>query len=146
LDIVQPEATQKNITIVLDRSSDPLTMQGNGQLLKIAIMHIIRNAIEAGAAGDTVHVSTDLTSRGVVLKVQDDGPGIPQKLLQNIYEPFYATEDGETGLGIPYVKQIVAEHQGSILITSSERVGTTVEIDLPIHLGMDQEDMSDYQI
>jgi signal transduction histidine kinase len=121
-------------------------MQGNGQLLKIAIMHIIRNAIEAGAAGDTVHVGTELTNRGIALKVQDDGPGIPQKLLQHIYEPFYSTDEGETGLGIPYVKQIVTEHQGSILITSRERVGTTVEIDLPTHLGMRQEGMADYQI
>ncbi len=146
LDIVQPEADQKNITIVLNRSSGPLTMQGNGELLKIAILHILRNAIEAGAAGDTVHVSTELTNRGICLKVQDDGPGIPQKLLQHIYEPFYSTVDGETGLGIPYAKQIVTEHQGSILITSSERVGTTVEIDLPTHFGMDQNGMTDYQI
>jgi len=146
LAVVQPEADQKNITIVLDRSPDKLTMQGNDQLLKIAIMHVIRNAIEACAAGDTIHISTELTSRGIAFKVQDDGPGIPRKILQHIYEPFYLTEQGETGLGIPYIKQIVTEHQGSIAIASREGAGTTVEIDLPTHLGILKKDLTDYQI
>jgi signal transduction histidine kinase len=76
---------------------------------------------EASVAGDTIHISTELTNRGSALKVQDDGPGIPREILQHIYEPFYAAQEGETGLGIPYVKQIVTKHQGSIFIASKEQ-------------------------
>ncbi len=146
LEILQPEANQKDITILLDRSSAGLNIQGNSQLLKIAIMHVIRNAIDACETGNTVQITTELTGRGIELKIQDDGPGIPEELLHHIYEPFYLTKEGETGLGIPYVKQILTEHKGTISIISKEKVGTTVEIVLPTHLALLKEGMADYQI
>jgi len=56
----------------------------------------------------------------------------------------HLTEQGKTDLGIPYIKQIVTEHQGSITLASREGAGTTVEIDLHTHLGILKKDLTDY--
>ena len=137
LEVVEPEATKKDITILLDRVQSPLHMLGNEQHLRVALMHIIRNAIEASGSGNIVQISTELNDKGIEVMIKDDGPGIAPEILEHIYKPFFLTDSGEeTGLGIPYVKQIISEHKGSMIIDSSKQTGTSVHITLPTHLGI----------
>ena len=147
LDLIQEEAENKGVTILLDRAPSSLVFQGNEQLLKIAVLHVLRNAIEACGLGDTIQISTELGDKGLVLQIQDSGSGIPQEILMHIFEPFYSTRRGGTGLGLPYVKQIIEEHKGHIEIASTEQVGTTVAISFPTHLGiLSKSAPLDYQI
>ncbi|MEJ2033153.1 MAG: HAMP domain-containing sensor histidine kinase [Deltaproteobacteria bacterium] len=135
LEIVQPEADDKGVALLLDRASAALTFQGNPHLVKMAILHVLRNAIEACSHGDTIQVSTALVSRGVIVIIKDNGPGIPREVLEHVFEPFYSTKKGETGLGLAHVRQIIEEHLGSVEINSREGEGTEVVIILPTHLG-----------
>ncbi len=147
INVIQEEADNKGVTILLDRAPSSLVFQGNEQLLKIAILHVLRNAIEACGLGDTIQISTELGPQGILLQIQDNGSGIPQEILIHIFEPFYSTRKGGTGLGLPYVKQIIEEHKGHIEIASAEQVGTTVSISLPTHLGvLSKAAPPDYQI
>ncbi len=132
---VSAEAERKDIRLAFEPSSMPLNFQGNRQLIKLALMHIIRNALEACSRGDLVRVSTHLGKGGVHVKIEDTGPGIPGPILEHIFEPFYRTDEGDTGLGLPYVKQIIEEHKGWLRIDSTPGEGTTVEIGLPTHIG-----------
>ncbi|MDX1764890.1 MAG: HAMP domain-containing sensor histidine kinase, partial [bacterium] len=61
----------------------------------------------------------------------DDGPGIPAEVQDHVFEPFYTTREGGTGLGLAFVEKVVREHGGKLILESEERVGTTVTIDLP---------------
>jgi signal transduction histidine kinase len=135
LEIVQPEADDKGLILLLDRAPASLLFQGNPHLIKMAILHVLRNAIEAGRHGDTIQVTTGMVPRGVMVTIEDNGPGIPRELLEHVFEPFYSTQKGETGLGLAHVRQIIAEHLGHVEINSREGEGTEVIITLPTHLG-----------
>ena len=134
LEIVRPEAENKGIRLDLKLSSGKLPFQGNQQYLKAALLHLLRNSIEACSAGDHIQVQTRRDARGVLVGIDDNGPGIPRHVLEHIFEPFYSTRDGATGLGLPYVRQIIHEHRGRIRVDSSRGHGTTVELVLPSHL------------
>ena len=67
-----------------------------------------------------------------VLTISDNGRGIPDLIIDKIYEPFFTTRENGTGLGLSIAKQIVDAHEGSITVTSKERQGTTVEVWLPL--------------
>ncbi len=83
-------------------------------------------------AQGTVRVSTRAASNGeAVLQVEDDGPGIPEASQERIFEVFYSSRGGGTGLGLPIARQIVERHGGHIELESTVGVGTKFTIRLP---------------
>ena len=139
IEVVQPEAENKGIEIGFQPSTTKLPFRGIKQYLKVALLHLLRNSIEACSAGNHIEITTELTRKGALACIRDDGPGIPEYVVQHIFEPFYSTREGATGLGLPYVRQIMQEHRGEIRITSSPGKGTTVELEIPSHLRELQE-------
>ncbi|MHB8810126.1 MAG: sensor histidine kinase [Desulfobulbaceae bacterium] len=135
VDVVQAEADRKGVIIFLDRAAAPLTFQGSRHLVKIALMHVLRNSIEACASGDTIQIVTEAGERSVLVRIEDSGPGIPREMAEHIFEPFFRTGEGSTGIGLSYVKQIVEDHKGAITLASSKGGGTSVVISFPPLLG-----------
>jgi signal transduction histidine kinase len=134
LAIVQPEADSKGIVMLLDRSPGSLIFQGNAQLVKFAMLHIMRNAIEACGRGNIIQVTTGIGPDGVEITFSDNGPGISREILAHLSEP-QTTEEGEAGLGLAHIRQIISEHRGRLEVTSGEGKGPEVKIILPTHLG-----------
>lgn len=139
VELLAPEAAEKGVTIELTLSPALLLFQGNERLMKIAIMHLIRNSIEACREGETIRLTTALAEGGVQLRIEDNGPGIPPERLEQILTPFAAVERRGTGLGLSYVKQVIEGHKGEMTIRSQVGAGTTVELTLPTHLGVLRE-------
>jgi signal transduction histidine kinase len=135
LEIVQPEVDDRGLILLLDRAPASLIFQGNPHLVKMAILHVLRNAIEACRHGDTIQVTTGLAPGGVTVAIRDNGPGISGEILEHAFEPFYNAQNGETGLGLAHVRQIIEEHLGNVEIASPEGAGTEVVITFPTHLG-----------
>ncbi|MFZ5798398.1 MAG: sensor histidine kinase [Desulfobulbaceae bacterium] len=135
VDAVQAEADRKGVIVFLDRAAAPLIFQGSRHLVKIALMHILRNSIEACDGGDTIQVITEAGDKSVQVRIEDNGPGIPQEMVTHIFEPFFSTEEGTTGIGLPYVKQIVEDHKGTIALAGGREGGTVVVINFPPLLG-----------
>lgn len=132
---VQDEADRKGIIIFLDRAPSTLTFQGSRHLVKIALMHLLRNAIEACGSGDTIQVVTEAGKKSVIVRIEDNGPGIPREMVEHIFEPFFDTGKGTTGIGLPYVQQIIEDHNGTMELASSSEKGTSVVISFPPLLG-----------
>ena len=108
----------------------PEVMADEGQMRQ-ALLNLVRNAAEAVGERGTVRVATRRTSAGAVeIRIEDDGPGIPAEHLGKIFEPFFSTKDGGTGLGLALTQQIVVEHGGRIQVEASEH-GTAFAIELP---------------
>src|SRR4030095_8467401 len=78
----------------------------------------------------TINMSLD-AERGVMIRIKDEGSGIPTEQLSKIGQPFYTTKDKGTGLGLMVTYKIVDNHQGQISAESKIGVGTTFIIQLP---------------
>jgi signal transduction histidine kinase len=142
LDLLLPELRAKNLSLVAELCSEPLVGRFNKHLLKVALAHLVRNAVEATPRGGTVLVRTAREQQFAVLILQDTGRGMPQEVVEKVFVPFYTTKIGGTGLGMVFVRQIVDEHRGVITLESKVGRGTTVTIRLP-HRFTDSPEMVD---
>jgi signal transduction histidine kinase len=131
LDLLIPEMRAKRIALVSRLCPTPLVGRFNKHLLKVALAHLVRNAVEATLPGGTLMVSTAEEDKFAVLTIKDTGRGMPQEVVEKVFVPFYTTKIGGTGLGMVFVRQIVDEHRGVITINSKVGRGTTVVIRLP---------------
>lgn len=137
--LLAPEAAEKGVVLTMTLSPALLLFQGNERLMKIAIMHLLRNSIEACRRGEVIRLATLLAEDGVMLRIEDNGPGIAPERLGQILTPAAPINRRGTGLGLSYVKQIVEGHKGELAIRSQVGTGTTVAVTLPTHLGVLRE-------
>lgn len=95
--------------------------------------HIIRNACDANPDGGQIEVTTKLGKNDVTISIKDNGLGIPESLLEKIFEPFmtHGKKDG-TGLGLTISKKIVESHSGQIYVESNLGEGAIFNITLPL--------------
>ena len=91
----------------------------------------MRNAIEATPHGE-IRVTTSMEQHLAEVTIQDTGRGMAKEVVDRVFEPFYTTKVGGSGLGMVFVHQIVEEHRGEIALNSQVGKGTTVTIRLPL--------------
>ena len=114
------------------------------QKLRRAVLNLLRNAIQAGAdSGKPVvlRVAKHDANRGL-LSVRNFGSLIEGELLENIFEPFYTTKQKGTGLGLAFVKEIIADHGGTIELESTAERGTCFTLLLPLSQSVQATDTS----
>jgi two-component system sensor histidine kinase SenX3 len=138
LDQCRTTADARKITLFFQESKDTY-IQGDHDQMTMAVNNLIENAINYSPAGTKVSVSTSAENGILSVAVSDQGIGIPEAEVERIFERFYrvdparSRETGGTGLGLSIVKHIVTKHGGEISVWSSENVGSTFTIRLPIH-------------
>ena len=106
---------------------------GNPVLLREAFYNIFSNAMEAVVEGGLITVSASRANGSVVVRISDDGEGIPQQVLDHLFEPFQSTKPNGSGLGIFAAKHILEMHRGSMEIETEKGRGTSVTVTLPAH-------------
>jgi signal transduction histidine kinase len=99
--------------------------------LKPAIDNLVRNAIDASPSGGTVLLEARREGRSTTIAVSDDGPGIPAGVLPRIFDLYFTTKAGGTGIGLPVAQQIVTAHGGTIEVDSEPGRGTRMIVRLP---------------
>jgi signal transduction histidine kinase len=104
-----------------------LVVDGDATLLARALENLVENALQAGAA--SVRLGAAATDDGVVIAVEDDGPGVPAALRERVFEPGFS-RGGGTGLGLGIVAETVAGHGGSVRCDAAPR-GARFVIELP---------------
>jgi two-component system sensor histidine kinase PilS (NtrC family) len=136
------------ITIRTEFASAVPTMAVDPQGLRQVVWNLCLNAVEAMRHQGVLTVRTALQSllnqayRGhtqvptatqeLVIEVLDTGPGMPLEVKEKIFEPFYSTKDGGTGLGLATVDRIIYNHKGRVEVDSLLGHGTTIRIHLPL--------------
>jgi two-component system, NtrC family, nitrogen regulation sensor histidine kinase NtrY len=105
----------------------------DSEQMRRVIINLIDNAIEATDRKGTIAIETahDPLNSLVRVTVADDGPGIPVEEREKLFLPYYSTKGRGSGLGLAIVRRIVAEHGGSIEVTSNVPRGTRFTIELP---------------
>lgn len=129
-----PLAEEKGIMLA---SEGEAQMIGSDTLIYRLLFNLAENAIRYGAPGSTVQISTHDESDRVLLRVRDQGPGIPEQYQTSIFQPFFRVDKsrsrayGGVGLGLALVWEIAALHGGSIEVEESSESGTTMLVTLP---------------
>ena len=101
------------------------------ELLKQAFLNLLTNALQAMPDGGDLFVRTWFRGDRVRIDVRDTGHGIAQDVLPRIWQVYYSTKDRGSGLGLPTVRRIIAEHGGDISVQSRVGHGTTFTVLLP---------------
>jgi two-component system phosphate regulon sensor histidine kinase PhoR len=137
VNVMQPPAEQKQITLTSDLSPLYLGVLGDRDMLLQAAINLISNAVKYTPAGGQVTVRSRLCDEDVVLEVQDTGVGLSPEDCQRVFEKFYRVKKDRdmapgTGLGLALVKHIVEDvHGGRIEVSSQLGQGSTFRILLP---------------
>ena len=125
------ESYKIQIKKVLDESL-PL-LQGDERFLRQALINIIVNSKYAMIEdGGILTISTSKEENEVVVLISDSGRGIPQNIINKIFEPYFTTKDCGTGLGLTMTYKVIKEHGGDIHVYSDLGKGASFKILLPI--------------
>jgi PAS domain S-box-containing protein len=111
--------------------SIPLVMI-DGQQVKQVLLNLMQNSISALEGGGELTVSTRNEGHYFEIHISDTGRGIPEELREKIFTPFFTTSAAGTGLGLPIVKKIVDDHDGTITFHSDIGEGTTFVLRFPV--------------
>lgn len=123
----------KNTYITID-CSDQIELYGNYNLLKQLFINIFKNAYEAKDKNILlIKVVVKKLKDNLKIKVEDNGKGMNKEQLERIGEEYYTTKDNGTGLGVPFIFDIIRKHQGTINYESFENKGTTITIKIPFN-------------
>jgi two-component system sensor histidine kinase SenX3 len=137
LDQCRTTADSRKISLIFAEDLDSRVL-GDREQLTMAVHNLIENAVNYSPPNTQVSVSTSIDEDIVTISVADQGIGIADGEIERIFERFYrvdparSRETGGTGLGLSIVKHIVSKHGGEISVWSSENVGSTFSIRLPI--------------
>jgi signal transduction histidine kinase len=132
LDFVAPEMEAAGVTVRRELAPDLPPVRADEGQIRGAFLNLLRNAREATSAGGTIELRTVRgTDGGVLATVSDTGSGIPPERLERIFDPFFSTKTGGTGLGLAFTLQVISEHGGTIRCASEVGRGTTFSIRLP---------------
>jgi len=129
--VIEKEAAFKGIKITTKISRDPLRLNMQKDLLRVAIFHIMKNAVEATSKNGEIEVETSKEDEKVILTISDTGYGIPDGEIDNVFKPFFSTKERGFGMGLPLVKQIVSEHLGDLVIESRAGQGSVFRMIFP---------------
>lgn len=135
LDLVSEALNTSKISACVDAADDIVIPLDNAQMERV-LLNLVTNSIHAlrdSKRGDRILLKGYKEDNRVVIEVSDNGPGIPENVIQKIFEPFFTTKGfGKgTGLGLSICYNIVRAHGGNITVKSKEGEGTTFVIELP---------------
>jgi two-component system nitrogen regulation sensor histidine kinase NtrY len=124
------EATEAP-TIGFEIESGRAPVQIDRQMLRRVLINLVRNAAQAMQGKGRIMVRLHREGDAFLLDVDDDGPGIPPEIREQIFDPYVTTKTDGTGLGLSIVKKIVIEHRGTITALDSPLGGARLRVRLP---------------
>lgn len=131
--LVKVDCDKKRIQSEWNLEKQPCLLRGHPDRLKQVFLNLVKNAIEAMADGGNLWIKTSLSDGLLVITVADDGDGIPEKVREKIFSPFFTTKEHGTGLGLSISKRIIEEYEGaSFTVESEEGKGSIFKIGFPI--------------
>ncbi|MDA0677398.1 MAG: HAMP domain-containing sensor histidine kinase, partial [Chloroflexi bacterium] len=131
---VAPLAASRGITLERASLSGPTEIHGDGVLVRLIILSLLDNAVKYSHDGGAVAISLDTSGAMAIVRISDNGPGIPQQHLERVFDRFYrvdkarSRQTGGTGLGLAIARRAAEVLKGSLELTSVDGEGTTATI------------------
>ncbi|MEE4353992.1 MAG: ATP-binding protein [Desulfatiglans sp.] len=137
LKLLQHRLQSYHVDVELDRQGSLPDIQADPDQLKEVLVNIIVNACEAMEGGGLIIIGERMTLKKslgqiVEIRIKDNGPGIPESMQGEVFQPFFSTKEEGTGLGLSIATRIIEQHGGLLEVTSNLGEGTTFMISLPM--------------
>lgn len=137
VDDAEIEASTKKITI-MKQGLESAVIKGNRILLARAFENIVGNTLKYSPENAIVLVDISSADNGIIITIEDQGPGLSEEEIKQVFTPFYRADNSRTqttggyGLGLSIVKKVVDLHQGKVELHSPEKGGLCVRVYLPL--------------
>jgi signal transduction histidine kinase len=130
--LATPDTDQHGVTIKRRLGAEPLGVRVDLDVMKQAILNVIINGMQAMPQGGTLTISARREEDSVITEIRDQGVGIPHELQEKIFELYFTTRKGGSGIGLAQTYQALQWHYGSIDFETAEGQGTTFRLRLPV--------------
>jgi signal transduction histidine kinase len=131
VNLTRKQLTERGIAIAVDMPPElPPVVAVSSQIQQVFI-NIILNSYDAMPAGGEIHVTGRSAPGGIEMLFRDNGPGVPRDQLMSVFEPFFSTKEGGTGLGLTVSYNIIAAHGGSLEVLADQETGACFRVFLP---------------
>ena len=131
LDLFEPQASEAGVEVIRYLDADLSSILLEPQTLQAALVNLVKNSLEAMYEGGQLVARTRLTRVGVALDLIDTGCGMDEKTAMHMFEAFYSTKNGGSGLGLPTARKIIEAHGGRIDVQSAVGRGTKFTLEFP---------------
>lgn len=129
--IVHDQSQRKRVNVaVAEPGPDQIQADVDALAIEQVLINLLLNAIEASPEDGMVRIGAVLEADGVRIEVRDEGPGLPEGVLDHLFDPYFTTKEDGTGLGLAVSREIAGHHGGSLDFASSHS-GTTFVLRLP---------------
>lgn len=132
IDFFAPQAAAHQVRVHASLMDQDLMASLDANLFKQALLNMMLNAVQAMPEGGDLIIRTSVHGSTLILDVADTGVGIPASQLPHLFEAFYTTKKGGTGLGLAMTRRIIEEHGGHISVQSEPGRGTNFRVELPL--------------
>ncbi len=138
VDLVRADAHRRKVQLVEDGDGgEPALCHGDAGLLTEAIVNLLLNGIQAcdrlpPQAPRKVTVSVRLDGPSLVVRIVDTGPGVSPDAAPRLFEPFFTTREGGTGLGLPIARRVAEGHGGTLTVENAPQGGAQATLALPV--------------
>jgi signal transduction histidine kinase/FixJ family two-component response regulator len=132
LNLMSKQLSESNVKVIVDFLGTIPTIKAVGSQMQQVFINLILNAVDAMPDGGVLNIKTRLLKGGVEIMFQDQGNGIPKEKQANIFEPFFSTKEGGTGLGLTVSYNIITAHGGALELIPERGPGACFRIFLPI--------------
>ncbi len=131
LNLTSKQLKENNVTVVIDFIGNIPPIMAVGSQIQQVFINLILNAMDAMPAGGVLKIASRALKDGVEIVFHDSGDGVPKKFQPNIFEPFFSSKEGGTGLGLTVSYNIIAAHGGSLELLADRAPGACFRIFMP---------------
>jgi signal transduction histidine kinase len=132
---IGPECSRKGVSLSLKPGDGPETVMADPFQLKHAVLNLVLNALQATPAGGAVAIEAGDDAGALEIRVRDSGEGMAEDVLARVFEAFFTTREGGTGLGLPIARRIAEAHGGALALESRPGEGAVATLRLPAATG-----------
>jgi signal transduction histidine kinase len=130
LNLIRAKASSQGVSILLEKGR--ASAYADREQLKQVALNLLLNALEAMPRGGVLALRVEERGASARFEVRDSGPGLPEGLREKVFDPFYTTKEGGTGLGLAVSRAIVEAHGGAIALDDAPGGGARATVELPV--------------